>query len=48
VEDARAFLSTEGVDVDAIASQVEGKFISAFVRAQKPEASACCSSTCCK
>jgi ubiquinone/menaquinone biosynthesis C-methylase UbiE len=48
IEDARAFLSTEGVNVDAIASQVEGKFISAFVRATKPEASSCCSSTCCK
>jgi ubiquinone/menaquinone biosynthesis C-methylase UbiE len=48
IDDARAFLSTEGVDVDAIASQVEGKFISAFVRAKKPEASSCCSSACCK
>ena len=36
VEDARAFLSGEGVDVDAIASQVDGKFMSAFVRAVKP------------
>ena len=47
IEDARAFLSTEGVDVDAIAVEVEGKFISAFVRAVKPAASSCCSSTCC-
>lgn len=47
IEDARAFLSAEGIDVDAIASQVEGKFISAFVRATKP-ASSCCSSTCCE
>ena len=47
IEDARTFLSTEGVDVDAIASQVEGKFISAFVRATKPTASSCCSSGCC-
>ena len=47
IEDARAFLSIEGVDVDAIASQVEGKFISAFVRATKPAASSCCSSACC-
>ncbi len=36
IEDARAFLSTEGIDVDAIAPQVEGKFMSAFVRASKP------------
>jgi arsenite methyltransferase len=36
IEDARAFLSTEGIDVDAIAPQVQGKFMSAFVRAGKP------------
>ena len=36
VEDAREFLAGEGVDVDAIAPQVEGKFMSAFVRATKP------------
>jgi SAM-dependent methyltransferase len=36
IDDARAFLNTEGIDVDAIAPQVEGKFMSAFVRAQKP------------
>lgn len=46
IEDARAFLSTEGIDVDAIAPQVEGKFMSAFVRARKPEA-ACCAPGCC-
>ncbi len=39
VEDARAFLNGEGVDVDAIAHEVEGKFMSAFVRARKPWAS---------
>jgi arsenite methyltransferase len=36
IEDARAFLSAEGIDVEAIAPQVEGKFMSAFVRASKP------------
>jgi arsenite methyltransferase len=36
IEDARGFLSGQGIDVDAIAPQVEGKFISAFVRARKP------------
>ena len=45
VEDARAFLTSEGVDVDAIAPQVDGKFMSAFVRATKP--SSCCGPTCC-
>ena len=37
VEDARVFLSDQGVDVDAIAPQVDGKFISAFIRAKKPQ-----------
>jgi SAM-dependent methyltransferase len=36
IEDARTFLSAGGIDVDAVAPQVEGKFISAFVRAVKP------------
>jgi hypothetical protein len=35
-DDARAFLADHGLDVDAIAPQIEGKFISAFVRATKP------------
>lgn len=46
IEDARTFLTTEGIDVDAIAPQVEGKFMSAFVRATKP-ATACCAPGCC-
>src|SRR5450830_1688006 len=36
VEDARQFLAGQGIDVDAIAAQVDGKFMSAFVRATKP------------
>ncbi len=36
IEDARTFLSGQGVDVDVIAPQVEGKFLSAFIRAAKP------------
>jgi arsenite methyltransferase len=36
IEDARTFLTGQGVDVDAIAPQVEGKFMSAFIRAAKP------------
>ncbi len=49
VEDARAFLSREGVDVDAVASEVDGKFMSAFVRAVKPAQAqkACCVPTGC-
>jgi len=38
VEDARVFLNDQGVDVDALAPQVDGKFISAFIRAKKPQA----------
>ena len=45
LEDARHFLAGEGVDVDAIAPQVDGKFMSAFVRATKP--AACCAPGCC-
>ena len=40
IEDARAFLAGQGVDVDAIAPAVEGKFMSAFIRAVKPKAAA--------
>ena len=46
VDDARAFLAGEGLDVDALAAEVEGKFISAFIRAVKP-AAACCAPGCC-
>src|SRR3989454_6683554 len=35
-EDAGEFLASAGMDVDSIASQVDGKFMSAFVRARKP------------
>ena len=35
--DAREFLSEKGLDVDALAPQVEGKFMSAFVRATKAQ-----------
>ncbi len=40
LEDARVFLHDQGVDVDAIAPQVDGKFRSAFIRAKKPWAQA--------
>jgi len=36
VEDAKEFLAKSGIDGDAIAAQVDGKFMSAFVRARKP------------
>ena len=47
VNDAREFLSSAGVDVDAIAPQVDGKFLSAFVCAVKPVAKSCCGPSCC-
>ena len=51
VEDAREFLTGKGIDVDAIAPVVDGKFMSAFVRAKKPtvmtKADACCTPGCC-
>jgi len=46
VEDARQFLTEAGVDVDVIAPQVNGKFMSAFIRAAKP-VKACCAPGCC-
>ena len=39
-EDAKEFLAAEGIDAEAIAPQVDGTFMSAFVRAQKPAAAA--------
>jgi SAM-dependent methyltransferase len=36
IEEARGFLTTEGIDVDAIAPQIDGKFMSASVRARRP------------
>ena len=46
VEDARKLLTEAGVDVDAIAPQVNGKFMSGFIRAAKPTA-ACGEPGCC-
>jgi 2-polyprenyl-3-methyl-5-hydroxy-6-metoxy-1,4-benzoquinol methylase len=45
IEDARAFLAAEGIDVDAMAPQIEGRFMSAFIRATKP--ARCCAPGCC-
>jgi SAM-dependent methyltransferase len=47
VEDARQFLAGQGFDVDRIAAQVDGKFISAFIRAVKPMQKECCAPSCC-
>jgi SAM-dependent methyltransferase len=45
IEDARHFLVEAGIDVDAVAPLIDGKFMSAFIRATKP--SACCAPGCC-
>ncbi len=54
VDDAREFLAGQGLAVEAIAPQVDGKFMSAFVRAMKPATSPtvtrardCCGPSCC-
>ncbi len=49
IEDARQFLAGEGIDADAISKEVEGKFMSAFIRAEKPSPTgkSCCGPTCC-
>jgi arsenite methyltransferase len=39
-EDARQFLAESGVDIDAHLEEIDGKFMAAFVRAQKPGAGA--------
>ncbi|HYR86977.1 MAG TPA: arsenite methyltransferase [Terriglobia bacterium] len=45
IEDARTFLAGHGIDVESIAPEVDGKFMSAFVRATKPQS--CCNPECC-
>ena len=50
VADAREFLTDKGLDVDALLPQVDGKFMSAFVRATKSKSAktteACCAPAC--
>ena len=36
LEDAKAFLIGSGLDIETVAREIEGKFMSAFVRATKP------------
>jgi SAM-dependent methyltransferase len=45
IEDARSFLTTQGIDADAVAPTVQNKVVSAFIRATKP--ASCCGPTCC-
>ncbi|MGA8538984.1 MAG: arsenite methyltransferase [Terriglobales bacterium] len=50
IDDAREFLSSSGIDVNAISAQVDEKFMSAFVRGVKPARAQepCCGPACCK
>jgi SAM-dependent methyltransferase len=47
IEDARGFLTEAGINVDSIAPLVDGKFMSAFVRATKPGGCGCAPGRCC-
>lgn len=58
LEDAEAFLTDSGLDVKTLSSEIDGRFMSAFVRATKPDAAsrkalelamseACCGPDCC-
>jgi SAM-dependent methyltransferase len=47
IEDAKEFLTNAGLNVDGFADQIDGKFMSAFVRATKPQSAACCGTECC-
>ncbi len=47
VDDARAFLAESGLDIDRVSPDIEGRFASAFIRAQKPQPAVCCGPDCC-
>jgi SAM-dependent methyltransferase len=48
VEDARQFLEESGLPVDELAAQLDGRVMSAFVRAMKPAVTrSCCDTSCC-
>jgi trans-aconitate methyltransferase len=50
IEDARQFLTGSGLDVDTIAADTQGRFMSAFIRGAKPVSTpegSCCESGCC-
>lgn len=46
-EDAAAFLTGSGLSAMELASQIDGKFMGAFVRASKPGKKSCCGPDCC-
>jgi arsenite methyltransferase len=47
-EDAREFLMGAGLNVETVAKEIDGKFMSGFIRAVKPtKTRSCCATTCC-
>jgi SAM-dependent methyltransferase len=51
LDEVRQFLDGQGIDVDAVAPQIDGRILSAFVRAVKPLTAAkkeCCGPSCCQ
>jgi arsenite methyltransferase len=51
VADAKQFLAEAGISDEQVLARIDGRFMSAFVRARKPiapeTAESCCASTCC-
>lgn len=47
IQDARHFLTEAGINVDEVAPQIEGRILSAFIRATKPTPQPCCPPGCC-
>ncbi len=45
--DARQFLEHAGISGEEALAEIDGRFMSAFIRARKPKQSACCDSSCC-
>ncbi|HVD60824.1 MAG TPA: methyltransferase domain-containing protein, partial [Gemmatimonadaceae bacterium] len=47
-EDAAAFLAGSGLDAETLSTEIDGRFMSAFIRGQKPQAAkTCCGPDCC-
>ena len=47
-KDAKEFLMGAGLDVEVVAKDIDGKFISGFIRAVKPgQTTSCCAPSCC-
>jgi arsenite methyltransferase len=51
VADAKQFLAEAGIEDEKVLAQIDGRFMSAFIRGRKPAAmdtaKTCCAPTCC-